>query len=128
MVEIGYEDPPWFKSIFRQRRKWVPVYLNDRFWAVMNTTQKIESMNSFFDNYHKSKSTLAEFVVNFEFGLSRIWQREHYLDLKDKSTTHVLISDLELENQFCRVYTNEIFYRFQHEIRQSLNLTCVFRV
>ncbi|XP_078181731.1 protein FAR-RED IMPAIRED RESPONSE 1-like [Carex rostrata] len=127
MVEIGYEDAPWFKSIFRQRRKWVPVYLNDRFWAGMNTTQRVESMNSFFDNYLRSKSTLAEFVVNFESGLSRIWQREHYLDHKDKSTTPVLISDLELEKQFCRVYTNEIFYKFQDEIRNSLNLTCVFR-
>lgn len=31
MVEIRYEDAPWFKSIFRQRCKWVPVFLNYRF-------------------------------------------------------------------------------------------------
>lgn len=128
MVEIRYEDAPWFKSIFRQRCKWVPVFLNYIFQAGMNTTQRVDSMNSFFDNYLRSKSTLAEFVVNFESGLSRIWQREHYLDHKDKTTTHVLILDLELEKQFCRVYTNKKFYRFKYEIRQSWNLTCVFRL
>ena len=128
MVEIGYEDAPWFKSIFRQRRKWVPVFLNDRFWAGMNTTQRVESMNVFFDNYLRSKATLAEFVVNFESGLSRIWEREHFMDHKDKTTTPVLISDLEFEKQFCSLYTNTIFYRFQHEVRQSVNLTCVFKL
>ena len=94
----------------------------------MKITQRIDSMNSFFWQLFQIKSTLAEFVVNFEYGLSRIWQIEHYLDHKDKSTTQVLISDLELEMQFCCVYTNKIFYRFQYEIRQSWNLTCVFRL
>ena len=29
MIEIRNEDDAWFKSIFKKRRKWVPVFLND---------------------------------------------------------------------------------------------------
>ena len=94
----------------------------------MNTTQRVESMNAFFDNFLRAKSTLAEFVVNFEAGLNEIWQREHYMDHKDKSTTPVLISQLDFEKQFCTIYTNSIFYKFQHEVRESLNLTCVLKL
>jgi hypothetical protein len=75
--ELGYQDNVWFKSIFYLRDKWVPTHMNDRFWAGMTSTQRVESMNNFLNKYLKYKATLGEFVVPFEEGLKRIWEREH---------------------------------------------------
>ena len=37
---------------------WVPAYMKHLFWAGMKTTQRSESINSFFDGYvHKTTKT-----------------------------------------------------------------------
>ncbi|XP_078152577.1 protein FAR1-RELATED SEQUENCE 6-like [Carex rostrata] len=128
MSEIGYENAPWFISMFAQRHKWVPIYLNDRFWAGMNTTQRVEGMNHFLDKYLRAKATLAEFVGSFDSALNRIWQKENDKDFESKTKTTAMYSELLFEKQFAKVYTLTIFYRFQHELRTSVNMTCVFKL
>jgi hypothetical protein len=49
----------------------VLTYLKDTFWAEMSTTQRSESINSFFDGYVYSQTTLKEFVDQFDNGLRR---------------------------------------------------------
>ncbi|PNX71278.1 hypothetical protein L195_g027153 [Trifolium pratense] len=52
MIE-SYElhDNDWLKGLFDERHRWAPVYVRDTFWAGMSTTQRSESMNSFFDGH-----------------------------------------------------------------------------
>jgi hypothetical protein len=40
--------------------------MKDTFWAGMNTTQRSESMNAFFDGYVHSRTTLKEFVDEYD--------------------------------------------------------------
>jgi uncharacterized protein YkwD len=42
----------------------VPAYMKDTFWAGMNTTQRSESMNSFFDGYVHSQPHLRNLLIN----------------------------------------------------------------
>ncbi|KAL6566440.1 hypothetical protein OROGR_002055 [Orobanche gracilis] len=58
MIELyRLQENEWLTSLFDERRRWVPVYLKSTFWAGMSTTQRSESMNSFFDGYVNSKTT-----------------------------------------------------------------------
>jgi hypothetical protein len=42
----------------------------------MNTTQRSESMNAFFDGYVHSQTTLKEFVDQFDSALKRMVEKE----------------------------------------------------
>ncbi|KAJ3685414.1 hypothetical protein LUZ61_014578 [Rhynchospora tenuis] len=48
----------WLADMFDMRSMWVPVYLNNHFWAGMRSTQRSESINSFLDRFVNSKTTL----------------------------------------------------------------------
>lgn len=49
---------------------WVPAFVNKHFWAGMSSTQWSESMNAFFDKYVNSKTTLKQFVEQYENSLT----------------------------------------------------------
>lgn len=122
MQEIGYQNDSWFIQLFEIRDKWVPAFLNDNFWARMTTTQWAESMNSFLNKNLKKKSTLGQFVVQFESALKRLYEREIEADHESKYKTPRLITCYPMEEQYRDCYTNELFYRRQHEFLGCVNV------
>ncbi|XP_040985885.1 protein FAR1-RELATED SEQUENCE 5-like [Juglans microcarpa x Juglans regia] len=42
----------WLQSLYDECEHWVLAFLRDVFWAGMSTTQRSESMNAFFDDFH----------------------------------------------------------------------------
>ncbi|XP_027363279.1 protein FAR-RED IMPAIRED RESPONSE 1 isoform X8 [Abrus precatorius] len=70
-------DDIWFQSLYEDRKKWVPTYMEDTFLAGMSTPQRSESMNYFFDKYIHKKITLKEFVK--QYGI--ILQTRHALSV-----------------------------------------------
>ncbi|XP_028126919.1 protein FAR-RED IMPAIRED RESPONSE 1-like [Camellia sinensis] len=52
-----------------EQHRWIPVFVKDVFWAGMSTTQRSESMNAFFDGYVNSKTTLKQFVEQYDNAL-----------------------------------------------------------
>nr|GEW35750.1 protein FAR-RED impaired response 1-like [Tanacetum cinerariifolium] len=60
--DYSLEENEWLCSSFDDRKRWVPVYVKEIFWAGMSTTQRSESMNAFFDGYVNSKRSLRQFV------------------------------------------------------------------
>ncbi|RYQ94713.1 hypothetical protein Ahy_B08g089649 [Arachis hypogaea] len=52
--------------MFADRHMWVPVFFKDEFWAGMRSTQHSESMHSIFDKYLNSKSSLLQFVRQYQ--------------------------------------------------------------
>ncbi|XP_021721940.1 protein FAR-RED IMPAIRED RESPONSE 1-like [Chenopodium quinoa] len=60
-----YKD---FKGVLKateKRHMWVPPFMRDYFWARMNTTQRVESINIFFDGYVNRKTKLFEFPLKY---------------------------------------------------------------
>ncbi|KAJ3684665.1 hypothetical protein LUZ61_013829 [Rhynchospora tenuis] len=112
----------WLADMFDQRRNWVPVYLNNHFWAGMRSTQRSESINSFLDRYVNSKTTLRNFVRCFDLALQRLRKREsdeNYECLRGRSR---LISQWNaIEKQFSEAYTNNMFIKFQHQIKALID-------
>ncbi|XP_058180203.1 protein FAR-RED IMPAIRED RESPONSE 1-like [Rhododendron vialii] len=59
----------WLEGLNLERKRWVPAYLNDVFWAGMSSTQRSENINAYFDGYVHSKTTLKQFVGQYENAL-----------------------------------------------------------
>jgi hypothetical protein len=56
------EENEWLANLYEKREQWVPVFLNSNFFAGMLSTQCLELMNAFFDDYLYSFTTLKVFV------------------------------------------------------------------
>jgi hypothetical protein len=88
------------KGIFDERNRWVPVYVRDTFWAGMSTTQRSESMNSFFDGYVNSKTSLKQFVEQYDNALRDKIEKENRADFGSFNTVIACLSHYGFESQF----------------------------
>ncbi|XP_075499375.1 protein FAR1-RELATED SEQUENCE 5-like [Primulina tabacum] len=83
MYELKNND--WLIGLFRERSRWVPCFLKTSFWAGMSTTQRSEGMNAFFDGYVHSKTSLKQFVEQYERALRSKIEKEFQADFKSFS-------------------------------------------
>ncbi|XP_024634327.2 protein FAR-RED IMPAIRED RESPONSE 1 [Medicago truncatula] len=113
-------DNEWLKGIFVERHRWVPAYVRDTFWAGMSTTQRSESMNSFFDGYVTSKTTLKQFVEQYDNALKDKIEKENIADFRSFNTVIACISHFGFEFQFQKAFTNAKFQEFQLEIASMM--------
>jgi zinc finger SWIM domain-containing protein 3 len=114
MIE-SYElhDNDWLKGLFNEQHRWVPVYVRDTFWARMSTTQRSESMNSFFDGYVNSKTTLKQFVEQYDNALKDKIEKENNADFNSFNRIIPCVSYFGFESQFQKAFTNAKFQEFQ---------------
>ncbi|XP_072066934.1 protein FAR1-RELATED SEQUENCE 5-like [Arachis hypogaea] len=79
--------------MFADRHMWVPVFFKDEFWAGMRSTQRSESMHSVFDKYLNSKSSLLQFVRQYQNCVIDKEQKElecDAADLRSVSSQYIL--------------------------------------
>ncbi|KAF8405193.1 hypothetical protein HHK36_010093 [Tetracentron sinense] len=105
----------WIKSLYEDRKQWVPTYMRDTFFAGMSTTQRSESINSFFDKYVQRKTTLKEFIEQYKVVLQDRHERESKANFDTWNRTPILKSHSPYEKQ-CQQSTHEIFKKFQREV------------
>nr|KAJ0220293.1 hypothetical protein LSAT_V11C200052210 [Lactuca sativa] len=86
------EKNEWFSSLFNDRRRWVPIYVKDNFWAGMSTTQRSESMNSSFDVYVNSKTSLRQFVEQYDNALKSKIEKETKPDFESLNSSYKLVT------------------------------------
>ncbi|XP_057439848.1 protein FAR-RED IMPAIRED RESPONSE 1-like [Lotus japonicus] len=104
-------------SFFSDRGRWVPVYVKSIFWAGMSTTLRSESMNAFFDGYVNSKTSLGQFVQQYDNALKSKMEKENKADFDFLNSSYQLITSSHFEKQFKEAYNNTIFKSFQDELR-----------
>ena len=63
--------------LYNERRRWVPSFVRNSFWTGMSTTQHNESMHAFFGEYVNSKTTLKQFVEQYESALKDKVEKEN---------------------------------------------------
>ncbi|GLT62426.1 hypothetical protein SLA2020_350650 [Shorea laevis] len=115
LEKYNLKDNAWLCGLYSERTHWIPAYLKDTFWAGMRTTQRSESMNAFFDNYVHSRSTLKEFVDQFDNALRRKIENEKTADFNSFNATIPCISHYAIEKKFQELYTNAKFKEVQRE-------------
>jgi hypothetical protein len=121
------EDNDWLNGLYSDRTFWVPAYMKDIFCPRMNTTQWSESMNSFFDGYVHSKTTLKEFVDQFDSALSKMVEKKAISDFDSFNCMIPCLTPYPLEKTFQDVYTNVKFKEVQEEFVKviSCNHSCL---
>ncbi|KAH7692115.1 FHY3/FAR1 family protein, partial [Dioscorea alata] len=92
------DDKHWLSKMYEIRHKWVFLYWKNIFTAGMTSTQRSESISSFFDGFVNSQTPLDEFTLN---------------SMPNFDTVH------PIERHAGEVYTRAMFNIFQAELRES---------
>lgn len=109
-------DDEWVRSLFEDRKKWVPLYMGDTFLAGMSPVHRGESVSSFFDRYFIRKLTLREFVKQYGVILQNRYEEEAIADFDTWHKQPALKSPSPWEKQMSTIYTHAIFKKFQVEV------------
>ncbi|XP_041009424.1 protein FAR1-RELATED SEQUENCE 6-like [Juglans microcarpa x Juglans regia] len=95
--ELG--ENAWLQGLYNERSFWVPVYLKGVFWADISTTQRSESLNTFFDGFVHSGMMLKEFVNQFDNVLRKKVEVETTTDFNSSNQTIPCSSTFRIENK-----------------------------
>ncbi|KAL6287774.1 hypothetical protein ACE6H2_012164 [Prunus campanulata] len=110
----------WLQSLYIDRKLWVPVYMRDTFFAGMYAAQRSGSVNSLFDGYVNSGTTLQDFAEQYEKALDERYEKEAKAEFETFYTKPVLKTPLPVEKQGAGIYTRNMFTIFQDEVFESL--------
>jgi hypothetical protein len=82
IVKYDLEKNEWLQGLYNIRESWIPIYNMKTFFAGMNTTQRSESINAFFDSFVNSSTTLRDFVVKFDKAMYSRYEKEKKEDFE----------------------------------------------
>ncbi|KAJ3670236.1 hypothetical protein LUZ60_010560 [Juncus effusus] len=115
----------WLLNLYEVRKQWAPVYVKDYFWAGLSVTERGETVISYFDGFLKPETTLKTFLEKYENESKLSAEKEAYEDLKCLQMRPQMISGIPFEEQISKVYTPEMFRRFQLEVKELFQMSGV---
>lgn len=115
---FGIGDHDWLHSLYEDRSRWAPVYLKDISFAGMATAKPGEALNAFFDKYVHKQTPLKEFLDKYELALQKKHKEEMLADIESRNLNPELKTRCSFELQLSKIYTREIFKRFQLEVEE----------
>ncbi|XP_039127221.1 protein FAR1-RELATED SEQUENCE 5-like [Dioscorea cayenensis subsp. rotundata] len=113
------DDKHWLSKMYEIRHKWVFLYWQNIFTAGMTSTQRSESINSFFDGFVNSQTPLDEFVMQYDKALCARRNDEENEDFKTLNSMPNFHTGHPIERHAGEVYTRAVFNIFQAELRES---------
>ncbi|RDY12692.1 Protein ENHANCED DISEASE RESISTANCE 2-like protein, partial [Mucuna pruriens] len=111
----------WLSELYKERSRWVPIFLKKDFWAGMSTTQRGENIHPFFDGYINSTTSLQQFVQLYDNALCGKVEKEFEADLQSFNTTIRCGSNSMIEKKLQSAYTHAKFNEVQVEFRAKIN-------
>ncbi|XP_071710439.1 protein FAR1-RELATED SEQUENCE 6 [Rutidosis leptorrhynchoides] len=105
----------WLRSIYEDRAWWAPVYLKDTSFAGMGPTDTLQPI---FDKYIHKQTPLKEFLDKYELALHKKHKEEVAADMESRNTSPTLRTRCSFELQLSKIYTREIFKKFQVEVEE----------
>lgn len=116
VTRFELQENEWIRLLYEDRKKWVPTFMRDTFLAGMSTSQRSESLISFFDKYIHKKISLKEFVKQYGIILQTRYEDEAIADFDTLHKQPALKSPSPWEKQMSTIYTHAIFKKFQIEV------------
>ncbi|KAG5105775.1 hypothetical protein JHK82_042745 [Glycine max] len=123
MKEYNLEGNEWLQGLYRIKESWIPIFNRSTFFAGMNTTQRSEGINAFFDSFVHSRTRLQEFVVNFEKAVDCRLEAKEREDYKSRHKSRILSTGSKVEHHAEFFYTRNVFGKFQDELRKVNEFT-----
>ncbi|XP_020963385.1 protein FAR1-RELATED SEQUENCE 6-like [Arachis ipaensis] len=105
--EYNLHDNTWLSDLYDDRRMWVPIYFKGKFWAAMRSTQRSESMHTFYGGYLYSKTSLVQFVHEYDNVLGVMEQRELEDDAADSRGANCRVSAVDEQGPLVCVKVEE---------------------
>ncbi|XP_021765486.1 protein FAR-RED IMPAIRED RESPONSE 1-like [Chenopodium quinoa] len=124
ITDNNLNDNEWLSTLYSERHMWVPAYLRDYFWAGMKTTQRVESINSFFDGYVNLKTKLFEFPIKYAKAMHKRVCDETTADANCAKYVRRLVTGFKVEKFFQRMYTDTKFQEVQNECTRMMYCYC----
>ena len=84
----------------------------------MNTTQRSESINAFFDSFIDATTTLQEFVSKIERAMDSQLEVQKKEDYESRHKSRILRTRSKLEEHASFIYARNIFGKFQDDFRK----------
>ncbi|XP_061360585.1 protein FAR1-RELATED SEQUENCE 5-like [Gastrolobium bilobum] len=116
IVDYKLQENEWLKRLFEIRESWVPVYNISTFFAGMNTTQRSECINSFFESFVNATTTLRDFVIKFEKAINNRYEAEKREDFESRHKSRSLSIGSKIEEHAASIYTRNVFGKFHVEL------------
>ncbi|XP_020096872.1 protein FAR1-RELATED SEQUENCE 6-like [Ananas comosus] len=116
---FGLEDNEWLFFLYENRQLWAPAFLKDTFWAGFSIDQHGDNM--FFQGSVGPKTSLKYFLSNYLVLVQRKYEMEAQVDFESLSINQRLVSKFHLEEQLSKIYTLNIFKKFQDELKATVH-------
>ncbi|XP_061355815.1 protein FAR1-RELATED SEQUENCE 5-like [Gastrolobium bilobum] len=123
LIQYGLIENEWLNVLYTIRSSWVPIFNHSTFFAGMNTTQRSESINSFFDGFVTSGTTLKEFVEKYNQAIDARYESFKKEDFESRHKERILTFNMPLEEHAAKVYTRAIFLKFCDQLSLSLRFS-----
>jgi hypothetical protein len=121
--EIDENGQSWLSVMYNSREHWIDAYLKDTFWAGMTSSQRSESINSFFDGYVNARTQLVDFIHQYDKAIADRRSCECREDFMNLNCSPIMcLLDHPLEVQAGKLYTRTILKFFQEELIAGLSL------
>ncbi|XP_077223049.1 protein FAR1-RELATED SEQUENCE 5-like [Tasmannia lanceolata] len=118
-LKYKIDENDWLSKMWELRIHWVPAYWKGTFTAGMTSSQRSESMNAFFDGFVNQKTSLLDFVDQYEKALADRRRKETQEDFKSKNSKATMTTGSPLEDDPGKYYTRTIFGLFLAELNGS---------
>ncbi|KAK6919809.1 MULE transposase domain [Dillenia turbinata] len=112
----GLREDELIQALYEDRRMWVPIFMHDTFLAGMSTTERSGSIISFMDRYLSRETTVKAFVKQYKEILQDRLEEEAKADFETRHRNPTLKSLSPFEMQMSKVYTHQMFRKFQVEV------------
>lgn len=113
---FGLKENELMQSLYEDRKIWVPNFMKDGFFAGMSTGQRSETVNSYFDKYVHKKTTVQEFIKQYDAILQDRYEEEAKASSDTWNKQPALKSPSPFEKHVAGLYTHAVFRKFQVEV------------
>uniref|UniRef100_A0ACD6A8H5 Uncharacterized protein n=1 Tax=Avena sativa TaxID=4498 RepID=A0ACD6A8H5_AVESA len=115
----GLQDNEWMVFLYENRHLWVPSFLKDAFWAGLSVNHR-ESPGAFFGDSLSQLTTLVTFLNSYTTLVQNKHKMEQQDDFESLSNNRVLVSKFPMEEQVSKLYTLNMFLKFQEELKSTM--------
>ncbi|KAL4328490.1 hypothetical protein AHAS_Ahas13G0205300 [Arachis hypogaea] len=124
--DYNLHNNTWLSDLYDDRRMWVPIYFKGEFWAAMRSTQRSESMHAFYGGYLHSKTSLVQFVNEYDNVLG---VKEHR-ELKDDAADSRGLSLVQRHRLWKNSFSNNehgplVYVKVEEEILVNDTILCI---
>ncbi|KAF5184403.1 Far1-related sequence 5-like [Thalictrum thalictroides] len=121
LEKYGLGNNKWVMELFKKQGEWSSVYARDIFLPSMFTNQNTESIFIYFGDCLKGDIPLCEFFKQFENSVIDKREKEYLADFESNYTVPALRFSIDIEKDAAKVYTKEIFQKFQDQLFKGIS-------